>query len=204
MAAPITHIALTEKIFDSLFKDKDRKEFFIGTLFPDIRYLNVISRDKTHYTNISVSDLYTDTSFLAGVKFHSIVDKVREQYIINNNIYSLCPKSPYITESLKFLEDEILYPNIQNPISYIEYLEDILSSEIECGINEYDIRKWHTLLQQYLSQKPHKESIAQSLIDTGLKREVANEINQNIDIIKSQDHIISTIKNLYTKFDSLL
>jgi len=45
MAAPITHIALTEKIFDKFFKDKKRKDFFIGTLFPDIRYLK-ITRDS--------------------------------------------------------------------------------------------------------------------------------------------------------------
>ena len=65
MAAPITHIALTEKIFDKFFKNKTRKDFFIGTSFPDIRYLKVIDRDKTHYDDLSVADLGNDASFSA-------------------------------------------------------------------------------------------------------------------------------------------
>jgi hypothetical protein len=65
------------------------------------------------------------------------------------------------------LEDEILYSYIQNPISYIEYLQDVLSFEIEYGLSEYDISKWHTLLQEYFSQKPTKESVSQFVIGTG-------------------------------------
>lgn len=49
MATPITHIVLTEKVFEKFFKDKTRKDFFIGTSFPDIKYLKVIDRDKSHF-----------------------------------------------------------------------------------------------------------------------------------------------------------
>ena len=129
MAAPITHIALTEKIFDKFFKDKIRKDFFIGTSFPDIRYLKVIDRDKTHYDGLSVSGLKNDESFSAGVKFHSILDHVREKYIVENDIYSLCPDSKYITQSLKILEDEIFYRHIKDWTVYIGYLNEILQAE---------------------------------------------------------------------------
>jgi len=58
---------------------------------------------------------------LAGVKFHSILDRSREKFIIENDIYSLCPKSKYITQSLKILEDEIFY----------QYVKGYLSNEFE-------------------------------------------------------------------------
>ena len=141
MAAPITHIALTEKIFDKFLKDKLSQDFFIGTSFPDIRYLKVIDKDKTHYNNLSVSDLGNDDSFSAGVKFHSIIDHAREKYIVENDTYSLCPDSKYITQSLKILEDEVFYQHVKDWTIYIEYLNEILQAEKNYGVAEKDLKK---------------------------------------------------------------
>jgi len=204
MAAPITHIALTEKIFDKFFKDKIRKDFFIGTLFPDIRYLKVISRKKTHYDNLSVADLKNDESFLAGVKFHSILDCSREKFIIENDIYSLCPKSKYITQSLKILEDEIFYQYVKNWNVYINYLNEILQAEKNYGIAEKDLRKWHSLLQQYFRKQPNSSAIRDFTLSIGFNKKVADEINSNISIMRTNRKIINIIKNLYKNFDLLI
>ena len=83
---------------------------------------------------------------MAGVKFHSILDRSREKFIIENDIYSLCPKSKYITQSLKILEDEIFYQYVKNWNVYINYLDEILQAEKNYGIAEKDLRKWHSLL----------------------------------------------------------
>ncbi len=96
MATQISHVVLTAKIFDKFFKDKIRKDFFIGSLFPDIQTLKVIGRDKTHFNNLKIDDLNQDTSFMAGVKFHSILDLIRQNYVREHNIYALCPASKYI------------------------------------------------------------------------------------------------------------
>lgn len=95
---PITHIVLTEKIYNECFSNRNRKLFYIGTFFPDIRYLKVVERDRTHFDNIRLSDLRLESDFNIGLKFHSILDKVREEFVVNNNIYSYCPKSKYITQ----------------------------------------------------------------------------------------------------------
>ena len=204
MAAPITHIALTEKIFDKFFKDKTRKDFFIGTLFPDIRYLKVISRKKTHYDNLSVVDLRNDESFSAGVKFHSILDCSREKFIIENDIYSLCPKSKYITQSLKILEDEIFYQYVKNWNVYINYLNEILQAEKNYGIAEKDLRKWHSLLQQYFRKQPNSSAIRDFTLSIGFNKKVADEINNNIAVMRTNRKIINIIKNLYKNFDLLI
>jgi hypothetical protein len=52
MAAPITHIALAEKLYGQYFSDKNKQDFFVGTSLADIRYLGTIERDKTHFKNI--------------------------------------------------------------------------------------------------------------------------------------------------------
>lgn len=204
MATPITHTALTEKIFNKLFKNKIRKDFFIGTLFPDIRYLKVINRKKTHYSNLIVSDLKNDESFLAGIKFHSILDQVREEFIAKNNVYSLCPKSKYITQSLKILEDELFYKNIKDPNVYVNYLNEILPAEKEYNITEKDLKKWHSLLQKYFQKQPNQNTVTDFILNVNFTREIANEINKNISTMRTDKKIIKIIENLYNNFDLLI
>ena len=204
MAAPITHIVLTQKVFDNFFKDKIRKDFFIGTSFPDIRYLKVIDRNKTHYNSLSISDLGNDESFSAGVKFHSILDHAREKFIVENDTYSLCPESKYITQSLKILEDEIFYQHVKDWTVYAEYLNEILQVERDYGIAEKDLKKWHSLLQQYFQQQPDNDAVRNFTLGIGFTEEIADEINQNIDLMRANKKIINIIENLYKNFDSLI
>ncbi|MFA6131189.1 MAG: hypothetical protein WC730_02935 [Patescibacteria group bacterium] len=204
MAAPITHIALTEKIFDSFFNGKLRKDFFIGTLFPDIRYLKGIDRDKTHFENLKITDLKNDESFSAGVKFHSILDIARERFIVDNNIYSLCPESEYITQSVKILEDEIFYEQVKDWDVSITYLNEILQAEKDYGVVEKDLKKWHSLLQQYFQKQPDEQAVKNFTLGIGFSNEVACKINQNISIMKTNKQIIDIIGNLYKNFDALL
>ena len=204
MAAPITHIALTEKIFDKFFKGKIRKDFFIGTSFPDIRYLKVIDRDKTHHDNLSIANLGNDESFSAGVKFHSILDQVREKFIVENDTYLLCPESKYITQSLKILEDKIFYQHIKDWTVYAEYLNEILQVERDYGIAEKDLSRWHSLLQQYFQKQPDEQAVKNFTLSIGFTEEVDVEINENIAKMKANKKIINIIKNLYKNFNSLI
>jgi hypothetical protein len=204
MATPITHIVLTQKVFDKFFKDKIRKDFFIGTSFPDIRYLKVIDRNKTHYNSLSIADLGNDESFSAGVKFHSILDHVREKFIIESNAYTLCPESKYITQSLKILEDEIFYQHVKDWSIYTDYFNEILQVERDYGIAEKDLNKWHILLQQYFQEQPCSNSVRNFILNIGLTEEVADEINHNIALMRANKKIINIIENLYKNFENLL
>jgi hypothetical protein len=204
MATPITHIALTEKVFDQFFKGKIRKDFFIGTLFPDIRYLKVIDRDETHYNHLSISDLGNDESFSAGVKFHSILDHVRENFIVVNNTYSLCPESKYIKQSLKMLEDEMFYQHVKDWTVYADYLNEILQVERDYGIVAKDLKKWHSLLQEYLQQQPDNDAVRRFALGVGFTEEVVDEINYNKAVMKTNKKINDIIENFYKSFDSLI
>jgi len=204
MAAPITHIALTAKIFDKFFKDKNKKDFFIGSCFPDIRYLKVIEREKTHFDNLTIADLKDNDAFTTGLKFHSILDIAREKYIVENDTYSLCPKSEYATTSLKLLEDELYYVSITNWSEYIEYLKEISTDEINIGININDVKKWHNLLNCYFQTKPSTKSITDFMHGIYFTDDVIREIFKNLDIMRTNKKIIEILKNLYKNFDTLI
>lgn len=204
MAAPITHIALTAKIFDTFFKDKVKRDFFIGTCFPDIRYLKVIEKEKTHFKDLSLADLKSESSFISGLKFHSILDIAREKFIVENDTYSLCPQSKYITHSLKLLEDELYYDEIGDFSEYINCLNEVLPDEINMGVSEKDIKKWHMLQTQYFQAKPSNKSITDFMVAINFTQEAIEEIFKNVRIMKKNKEIISILKKLYKNFDTLI
>ena len=126
MAAPITHIVLTDKVFNKHFSDKEKEEFYVGTSLADIRYLGVVERDKTHFKNLSLQDVINDNSFDAGLKFHSLVDEVREQFMRKHDYYSLFPKSELLSQASKVLED-IIPCALAKTFKYIQTLFGLLA-----------------------------------------------------------------------------
>ncbi len=152
MAAPIAHIFLAIQMLagplSGLFNEK---EFIIGTSFPDIRYLGVISRNVTHFSGVTIEDIMQEKdSFKAGMLFHSLVDRLREEYIVAHRFYSKIPDFKLITQTLKYAEDEILRSIFDSTV-YVDYFDDILEQEKAYNISEKDIRTWHKYLQTYFA-----------------------------------------------------
>lgn len=147
-AAPVTHAVLAEKwiAFHENYNDAQKRSFILGTLFPDIRYLKVISRDKTHEKGITVPRLLESQSeFTKGKRLHALVDKAREKLVVKWKMYDVLEKIPgskYKATFLKLLEDEILFASQDwGPVR--QYLDYIHPEEIAFEIAEADLRKWH-------------------------------------------------------------
>jgi hypothetical protein len=204
MAAPITHIVLTKKIFHNVLHNYDKKDFIIGTSFPDIRYLGTIDREKTHFNVNNLEDINDENPFFAGMKFHALVDKVREDFLLSRNIYSYCPESKYITQSIKFVEDKMLYEKIADWPVYQNYFDNILQEEIESDAGKDTVTQWHNLLKNYFANKPNEESIRNFVVKINLPESIAVEIINNVNLIEQIPEVISYIKDLYKDFEGLL
>lgn len=204
MAAPITHIVLANKVWNKSLSSFSKKDFLIGTSFPDIRYLKVIDRNNTHFKDLFLEDIKNDNSFMAGVKFHSIVDEVREAYMVSQNIYSYFPKSKYITQSLKLLEDELLYENFDEWNNLIKDFNDIPYGQIKIDLDKLYIEKWYSLLQEYFSTKPTPQVREKFIKEIGFTSEDAQEMNIIIHEAISNQKIRDIILGLYENFDLLL
>lgn len=207
MAAPITHIVLTEKVFDKFFSDKKRQDFYIGTVFSDIRHLEVVDRKSTHFPlqELKLEDVKKEqNSFTAGLKFHSLVDDVREKFIESKNVYSLIPESKYKTQVLKLLEDELYYDKVKNWVEFVNFLDDILPEETSFNIQERDIKKWHEILQKYFSHKPDKEIRKNLAKELNFSEEGQKEIVNFVEEIRSSERIKQIIEEFYNNFESFL
>jgi len=155
-AAPVTHAYLTYAFFDA-FPDKydyeEKKDFMIGTLFPDIRYMGETRRQNTHFDKMTLKEVLDETSpFMAGVKFHSYVDLRRDEYVSRQKIYTkfkeYTPKN--LVTFLKLMEDEILYSKA-NWKDVSLWIKEILPEELHWNMEEPLIRKWHNILSIFFT-----------------------------------------------------
>lgn len=64
--------------------------------------------------------------------------------------------------------------------------------------------KWHSLLQQSFHKQPDSDAVRDFTLGIGFTEEVANEMNENIAVMRANKKIINIIKKLYKNFDSLI
>jgi hypothetical protein len=204
MAAPITHIALADSIFDTYFEGKSRRLFMIGTLFPSIEYLRVLGRDRSHFRNIHVSELISQNSFSAGFKFHSLVDQIRDEFLESHAAYYSFPKNDLSIRALKFLEDDIFYDMVSNWSEYCSYFEGITDEERKYGIDGDAIMHWHKAVSQYCRKKPTDEVRIDFVQWLGFSQEVAKETNDALKEMRNDAAVVEMIKDLYRNFKYLI
>jgi len=203
MASPVTHIVVTDKVYTKYFSDKDKKEFYVGTSLPDISYIRAIDRDKTHFKHLTLKDVLSSNSFDAGLKFHSIVDKVREQFMVKCNYYSLFPESKLRVTAAKVLEDRLLYDNVDSWSEIVDYFDKVYKGELDLGIRVGDIRKWHQILKSYLTGKPEDKDIFAYNTSSGYPLERAQEI---VRVIEGSDtkRVKKVVSDFYINFEKLI
>jgi hypothetical protein len=205
MANQITHIVLTEKMSNHFLSKFDYSAFSVGTVFPDIRYLKVIERDKTHFKDLTLQDILNEqNSFTAGLKYHSLVDEVREKYMVENGVYDLIPTSKFITQALKIYEDEVLYKKVLDWNKIIVFLDRVFNEETELVDQTNKINEWHALMQEYFKQAPTDQSRKNFIIGVGYPEEVAEEVNNLLVEMRKTPQIQEIVLNLYENWDYLL
>jgi len=219
MAAPITHIALTDKVFNKYFKDKDKPLFCVGTVFPDIRYLAEIEREKTHLRISSLAEVEKEkNSFLAGVKFHDFVDCNRFKFydpkkemflnlLIKNDIL---PKDFTRTDLIKLnrvgklIEDELVYDKVKSWSEYIGYLDEVYKGEIGFGVSASCVKHWHRSLQDYFRQTPNPKSRTRFFSELGWSKGRISKIERVLEEMKNSQELLILLASFYSQFESFI
>lgn len=205
MPAPITHVVLANKVFDKYFSDKDRKDFFIGTSFPDIRYYDNLDREKTHQGGLSLEEMGREGSFLAGMHFHAFVDEKWENFYRRLEDHPLYLEPLHVSSvALKFFEDERLYNCLKEWGQIAGFFGGALDEEKKFGIAEKDIIRWHGFLQKYFIKNPDDQTRRLVLMDSGLNLDFIDQVNLFIGQMRSDERVIEAVDEFYDKFESLL
>jgi hypothetical protein len=204
MATPITHIVLADKVFDKFFPDKNRKDFFIGTVFPDIRYLGCVKREETHLPQISLREVQEEkNSFMAGFKFHSLVDIINTKFIYSG-LFTNSYSKYYL--AVDFVEDELFYDKVGNWNKIIDLFKNILSEERELNINikNTDLEKMHQIIQNNFCETPNNRKRRELTEAINLPEDIISKILETTDELKKDEKAVNAIEEFYDNFETFL
>jgi hypothetical protein len=161
MASQITHVTYGQLVLDKFLngrKNLNLRDFFIGTLFSDIRYRAKLTKDKTHVSINRADGLKTlQTSFQIGLHVHCLVDAERERVVKELGFYSIFPLDIFTSYAMKFVEDEFTYRRFTEWERVRGYLSSILDEEMGYTSKEV-VRDWHEGLQNYFSEEPNQKT----------------------------------------------
>jgi len=203
MAAPITHIVLAEKVFKKHFSSKNRAEFLVGTGLPDIRHFDNLDREKTHFFGLKLAEIKEENSFMAGFKFHSLVDEVHDKFFsLEKNPFFMEPLEITAT-SLKFFEDEIFYDYFSGWPEVSNFFNTLPKEEFGYD-NREDLLAWHQSLKKYFLQKPNFESRRSFLRTTEFSDGLARRIEEFIIQMKKMPQVKEAALEFYDKFEGLI
>ena len=202
MPAPISHIVLAEKIFEKYFAGMNREKFLLGTSFPDIRRMGNIERGKTHLDKICFEDLRDENPFMAGYKFHSLVDKTMDNYREVTELYPLFSSLGYQDASMKVFADIVLYDRVKGWEEIIKIFEKIADEELQFGVEKEVVRRWHEKLMKYFAQKPENVERISKLISEPI--EVSEEIYRTINEVSDREKAVKLIEGYYDNFEEII
>jgi hypothetical protein len=204
MATPTTHIILSESMYDKHFSHCSEKDFIIGTLLPDIRYLDhSIPRESLHFRDVSLEVIFSLTNcFEQWLYFHSLVDRKRNNFYINKGIYIPWENEDFIL-ALKLLEDELLYDKVKDWQKIISYMETFPYENIK-DIKQEVLQKRYNLIKTLISQQPSPSARRQFMQGLGLDEDYIQRINWIVAEIKKENKYKKIIDELYDTFDDVI
>ncbi len=209
-AAPGMHIYLAGKLLENIKPAPEVfKPLYVGTLWPDIRYLNSVRRVQTHDKKVSLNALKSVTAenaFEVGKKLHAYVDEVREKFAVSYGIYNLIADVPqkYQKTFLKFIEDEIIWDKL-NRAEISRALQNTYPQEEAQGhVSKMEVLLWHGVLMYYFQQRPVEIFLKAPQVQEKFFRVPAKELERWCKLLedKSQDpRLIEYVESLLNHFD---
>jgi hypothetical protein len=205
MSAPVTHLVLAQKVFARYFSDCDPALFFVGTSFPDIRRIGKIPRERVHDESYSLAKIQSLDSFTAGLKFHSVVDLVSQQYSETSGFYDLFTQNIFTGYSAKLFADRILKTRLVQWPQMTGYFNHVYPEEFVYGVDQPTVRQWHRILTAYFTSDIEKDQTTREfIIANGTPEKYIDEVIKAITPAGNYSQAEKLILKFYTDFENLI
>jgi len=204
MAGEIGHVVYGARLLTYLGDAVRDPSFWLGTLFPDIRHLGVVSRHRTHPSGVSLHSLAGSTDFATGMRAHAWVDATRDLYLTEHNVKEALPWHPFVPHALKLLEDDLLYDSYDDWDVISRLLNKVHKEERAMVEDERVIAAWHEILRHYFKNKPTDTSRAELAVGIGLTAINAREINSLIKRLRENKTAQDLVEGFWHYLEDIL
>lgn len=204
MAGEVGHVVYAARLLTHLGDAVSTPAYWLGTLFPDIRHLGVVSRSRTHAKEVNLQSLVGQNDFHTGMRVHAWIDRTREKYFHDQHIKEHLPWHPFVPFALNLLEDELLYDHFDDWNLIIKTLATDHPDEVRYCNSLPTIKLWHTLLQDYLKRKPSPASRSELIHAIGLSEIAAKESNNVIEHLKKDGRAQALLEQFWQHLEDIL
>ncbi len=178
--------------------------YWIGTLFPDIRHLGVVSRQRTHPRDVTLKTLVGKNDFHTGMRVHAWIDHTREKFFSDQHMKEHLPWHPFVPFCLNLLEDELLYDHFDDWNLILRVLSTTHPEEQLYTGSLPTLRTWHTLLQDYLKRKPSDASRRELTHAIGLSDAAAEESNHVTELLRKDGRAQKMLEHFWQHLEDML
>jgi hypothetical protein len=204
MAGEVGHIVYAARMLTHLEGRVHDPLYWVGTVFPDIRHLGVVSRRRTHAGDTNLQSLVGHNDFHTGMRIHAWIDATREKFLRDQHMKEHLPWHPFVPFCLNLLEDELLYPYFDDWNLIHRLLNKTYADELIYCSSTSSLQTWHTLLQHYFKNAPTDDSRAELAEAIGLSPEVARESNNIVRLLKSDGRATKMLESFWQHLETIL
>ncbi|MBI4022200.1 MAG: hypothetical protein HY372_02490 [Candidatus Andersenbacteria bacterium] len=204
MAGEVSHVVLAARVLTRLGEAVRTPAYWAGTLFPNIRHLGIVSRERTHDPQVSLATLIGESDFICGMRVHAWVDMTRSRFLMEANIKELLPWHPLVPHALTLVEDATLYGHFDDWNLIHRVLNKVYEEELAAVHEPQHVRRWHTILQDYIRQPPTYESWLKMSGDLGLSESSAEEINYVVRLLQADPRTGTVLDRMVHHIEYLL
>jgi hypothetical protein len=163
-----------------------------------------VEREKTHLSRISLKEIQDEkNSFMAGFKFHSLVDIINTKFIYSG-FFANSHSKYYL--AVDFVEEELFYNKIGDWNEIINFFEEMLPEEKEfnASIKDIDLKKWHRIIQNNFCEAPNDQNCREHAKAINFSEDTISKILKTTEELKKDKEAIKAIEKFYNNFESFL
>jgi hypothetical protein len=204
MAGEVGHVVYGERVLQYFDNTVGNPSFWVGTLFPDIRHMGVVSRHRTHPEHVSLSSLPGLNDFQTGLRVHAWVDATRQRFLRDKHIKETLPWHPFVPHALKLVEDELLYDRFDDWNLIHRVLGNVYDDEMKLIEDRRAVTSWPVILQTYFRKRPDDETRKKLSMAIGLSDQSADEMNNVVAMLKENKRSQALVSEFLSYLERLL
>lgn len=204
MAGEIGHVVYAARLLTFLGPRVRDPLYWVGTLFPDIRHLGIVSRRRTHPSNVGLSSLPASSDFFTGLRVHAWIDATREKFFQEQHIKEQLPWHPFVPFCLNLLEDRLLYSYFDDWNLIHRLLNDVHHEELEFVNERSFIERWHTIIQKYVQEAPSNASRSTLMRGIGLSSRAAAESEHVLNLLEADGRAQKLLEKFWGHVEDIL
>lgn len=204
MPGEISHVIYAARVLTNVSDQVKDPLYWVGTLLPNIGKLGAKSRFPLHPRNVSLYSLLGQSDFATGMRVHAWMDETFGQYWETQRVADKLPWNPLTRIAYKLIEDQELYDHFDDWNLIHRLINKVNDEELKLVQDKSVIEKWHSTLQDYVSDQPSDASRKKFLCSLGVSRKLADEINVVVTQLYKKEEVHQAMHEAWRNVEDLL